>query len=185
MHKKTFLYGSLCEIYRTVVNMNRFTDLYSVFRRRANAVAFINGSEKYPDIQGRVLLYQLRRGVVVRTEIINLPKAAELCKSPVFAFHIHSGSKCEGNSEDPFADVGAHYNPDDCPHPYHAGDLPPLFSADGRALSACLSDRFTVSEIIGRTVIIHLLPDDFTTQPSGNAGEKIACGVIKPTVWRR
>ena len=40
------------------------------------------------------------------------------------------------------------------------------------------TDRFTISEIIGRTVIIHNMLDDFTSQPSGNAGEKIACGEI-------
>lgn len=161
--------------------MNHFRDFYSVFRRRADAVAFVNGSEKYPDIHGRVLFYQLRRGVIVRAEIIGLPKGSGACNSPIFAFHIHSGGSCTGNADDAFADTGMHYNPDDCMHPYHAGDLPPLFGADGRALSVCLIDRFTVPAIIGRTVIIHLHPDDFTTQPSGNAGSKIACGVITPT----
>ena len=39
-----------------------------------------------------------------------------------------------------------------------------------------LINKFTVNEIIGRTVIIHSQPDDFTTQPSGNSGKKIACG---------
>lgn len=162
--------------------MNQFIDIYSVFRRRANAAAFIKGSEQYPDIRGRVLFYQLHGGVIVRTDVINLPKIPEECSSPIFAFHIHSGDRCAGNRKDLFADAGMHYNPNDCPHPYHAGDLPPLFSADGRALSLCLSDRFTVHEIIGKTVIIHSSPDDFTTQPSGNAGEKIACGVIMATV---
>ena len=42
-----------------------------------------------------------------------------------------------------------------------------------------LSNRFSIEEIIGRTVIIHNAPDDFRTQPSGNAGMKIACGVIQ------
>lgn len=165
--------------------MNNFRDLYSVLQRRADATAFINGSEKYPDIKGRVLFYQLRYGVIIRAEVINLPKSDEVCNSPIFALHIHSGNRCEGNMDDFFADVGMHYNPNNCPHPYHAGDLPPLFGADGRALSICLSDRFTVNEIIGKTVIIHLSPDDFTTQPSGNAGEKIACGVIASTVKQR
>jgi len=41
-----------------------------------------------------------------------------------------------------------------------------------------LTDRFTLPEIIGKTVIINDMPDDFTTQPSGNAGEKIACREI-------
>ena len=42
-----------------------------------------------------------------------------------------------------------------------------------------LTDRFNVDEIIGKTVVIHLMLEDFKTQPSGNSGEKIACGVIK------
>ena len=42
-----------------------------------------------------------------------------------------------------------------------------------------LTDRFSVAEVIGRTLVIHSDPDDFRTQPSGNAGTKIACGVIR------
>ncbi|MBP3600475.1 MAG: superoxide dismutase family protein [Clostridia bacterium] len=59
--------------------------------------------------------------------------------------------------------------------------MPPLFEVNGRAFSVFLTDRFSVPQILGKTVIIHALPDDFTTQPSGNAGEKIACGIITPT----
>lgn len=161
--------------------MDYYGDLCSVFRRRANAVAFINSSEKYRDVHGRVLFYSIRGGVIVRTEISGLPKGKKPCESPIFAFHIHSGDSCTGNESDVFANAGTHYNPYNCPHPYHAGDLPPLFSANGNAFSVFLTDRFTVSEIIRKTIIIHSSPDDFTTQPSGNSREKIACGVIMPT----
>lgn len=41
------------------------------------------------------------------------------------------------------------------------------------------TNRFSIEEIIGRTVVIHDMTDDFKTQPSGNSGKKIACGVIK------
>ena len=81
--------------------------------------------------------------------------------------------------DDPLANAMSHYNPDGCVHPYHAGDLPPLFGNDGLALSLFLTNRFSVDEVIGRTVIIHDHPDDFVTQPSGNSGAKIACGVIR------
>jgi len=77
---------------------------------------------------------------------------------------------------DPFSDVMSHYNPNGCEHPYNDGDLPPLFGNGGYALCAFLTDRFSVNDVIGRTVIIHDQPDDFTTQPSGNSGTKIACG---------
>ena len=157
-----------------------FADIGSVLSRRPNAVAIMKGSDKYPEIKGRVLFHQMNDGVLVRAEIIGLPKGKGECKSPVFAFHLHEGKKCSGIELDPFADVGEHFNPDGCPHPYHAGDMPPLFGANGKAFAMFLTERFKVTEIIGRTVIIHAMPDDFETQPSGNAGEKIACGVIMP-----
>ena len=65
-----------------------------------------------------------------------------------------------------------------CPHPFHAGDFPPLLENNGYAYSKFLTNKFKISEIIGKVIIIHDLPDDFTTQPSGNSGTKIACGVI-------
>ena len=54
-----------------------------------------------------------------------------------------------------------------------------LFGSNGLALSLFLTNRFSIDEVIGRTVIIHDRPDDFTSQPSGNSGTKIACGVIQ------
>ena len=81
--------------------------------------------------------------------------------------------------ESTFADSMAHYNPQDCEHPYHAGDRPPLFGNNGYAYFVFLTGRFKVCEIIGKTVIIHLHPDDFHTQPSGDSGTKIACGEIR------
>jgi len=52
-------------------------------------------------------------------------------------------------------------------------------SCDGNAYMQVLTNRFSVREILGKTVVIHSHPDDFHTQPAGNAGEKIACGVIE------
>ena len=153
--------------------------LCNVLNRRANAVAYISGGEKYPDIKGTVMFYTTCNAVLVRAEISDLPTANTACKSPVFGFHIHSGSDCGGTAIEPFADTGTHFNPENCKHPYHAGDMPPLFGADGKAFLMFLTDRFSVNDVIGRTVVIHAMPDDFMTQPSGNSGEKIACGVIK------
>ena len=102
------------------------------------------------------------------------------CGGGIFAFHIHSGGQCSGNEKAPFANALAHYDRDDCPHPAHAGDLPPLFENQGYAFQMFLTGRFSLCEVIGKTVIIHSGPDDFTSQPSGNAGSKIACGQIRP-----
>ena len=142
-----------------------------------SAIAKIDGSEKFPDIYGIVCFKQEERGVSVEAEIFNLPKGV-MCKSGVFGFHIHEGDSCTGNEKDPFLDTKGHYNPKECPHPYHAGDLPPLFENQSYAKMSVLTDRFTVEEIIGKTVVIHSRADDFTSQPAGNAGEKIACGII-------
>ncbi len=147
--------------------------------RRPDAKALIRGSGEHPDIVGTASFYQTKDGVLLSVEIVGLPHGEAPCEAGVFGFHIHEGTSCSGNASDPFSDTKGHYNPNDCSHPYHAGDLPPLFESNGRAFVAVLTDRFKVREVIGNTIIIHARPDDFTTQPSGNAGKKIACGVIK------
>lgn len=154
--------------------------LQNILRRIPDARAILTGSPDYPGIHGSVSFYQTIDGVVLVAQINGLPSGSEPCASDVFGFHIHEGNSCTGNREDPFASAGGHYNPHDCPHPAHAGDLPPLFGNHGYAFMAFLTDRFTVKEVVGRTVIIHASPDDFTTQPSGNSGAKIACGRIFP-----
>ena len=145
-------------------------------KRTLFAAAQVRGSDDFTCIKGRVTFQKTPQGVLVTANIYGLPEAFG-CYG-VFAFHIHDGGCCTGNKTDSFADAGTHYNPCGNPHPYHAGDLPPLFANDGHAYMTVLTNRFTVDEIIGKTVVIHSQPDDFTSQPSGNAGEKIACGVI-------
>lgn len=165
--------------------MNR-SDLYSIplLQGLPQAAAIVSGSEAYPGIYGVIRFYTMDHGTLVYADVTGLPSAGNRCSQEVFGFHIHEGTSCTGNAEDPFADAGTHLNPEGCGHPFHAGDLPPLFGNSGKAISIFLTNRFTVSEIIGRTIIIHGSPDDFTTQPSGNAGRKIACGIIR-AVQRR
>ena len=76
-----------------------------------------------------------------------------------------SGTSCTGNAEDDFANAKMHYNPNKCPHPLHEGDLPPLLESDGYAYMSILLDKFQIKDIISRVIIIHDMPDDFTTQP--------------------
>lgn len=57
--------------------------------------------------------------------------------------------------------------------------MPPLFENNGYAYLSFLTNRFQIKDIVGKTVIIHDMPDDFKTDPSGNSGTKIACGIIK------
>ncbi len=142
-----------------------------------SAIAEVNGNVGYPEIHGYVSFEETDKGVMVTAAVHGLPYGND-CESGIFGFHIHNGTSCTGNNTDPFADANGHYNPQNCPHPYHAGDLPPLFGNKGSAYMSVITDRFTIKEIINHVVIIHRNPDDFTTQPSGNSGEKIACGKI-------
>ncbi len=161
--------------------MNRSSSYHflSVLRSRPRAVADISGSESYPDRSGVVRFYQVNKGVIVYAEISGLPHSKAPCDDRIFGFHIHEGNSCSGNAEDPFANTKSHYDKGNCEHPHHSGDMPPLFGNDGLAIMMFFTNRFSIEEIIGRTVVIHDMPDDFKTQPSGNSGKKIACGVIK------
>ena len=160
-------------------NNNECVNCVTMAGNRPAARASIRGSAEYPDIRGNVHFYQTEMGVMIVAEIFGLPFSDDPCKSPIFGFHIHEGTSCSGTDMDPFSNAMAHYNPENCPHPYHAGDMPPLFGNQGYAFLMFLTDRFMVRNVIGKTVIIHDNPDDFTTQPSGNSKEKIACGVIQ------
>lgn len=156
----------------------KYDGLSALLRRAPDAQAFLKGSPEYPALNGMVFFYQSDGGVLVVAQVQGLPQSAGPCPADVFAFHIHTGGNCAGNAQDPFAETGPHFNPGNCPHPAHAGDLPPLFGCNGYAFLATFTNRFSVKDVIGRTVIIHRSPDDFTTQPSGNSGAKIACGEI-------
>lgn len=137
---------------------------------KPDAIACIHGAEG-SSLKGRVHFWQTREGVLIEAEIYGLPQS----QTGFFAFHIHEGTDCCGEG---FSDTGGHYNPEGAAHPQHPGDLPPLLCADGRAYMQVLTGRFTLREVIGRTLVIHSGPDDFHTQPAGNAGTKIGCGVI-------
>ena len=139
---------------------------------KPQAIAFINGKNATSDIRGIIKFYQKAKCVLVVANINSLPNTA----NNFFGFHIHEGNNCEGID---FSNSKEHYNPDATLHPGHAGDLPPLMRCGNRAHLSFLTDRFKVTDIIGRTIVIHDMPDDFTSQPSGNSGQKIACGIIK------
>ena len=159
-------------------NENNIGNFSSLLMKYPHATAELRGSETYPNIYGTVRFYQTLKGVLIAAEVSGLPYSKENCSDRVFGFHIHGGSSCDGDMHDPFSKAMSHYDTNGCMHPFHAGDLPPLFGNKGYAFSAFLTDRFSVSEVTGRTVIIHGSPDDFISQPSGNAGEKLACGII-------
>ena len=101
--------------------------------------------------------------------------------------HIHQVGDC--SAPDAMSAKG-HFNPFGKPHgdpkggERHAGDLPALKAEkNGRAKVEALVDMISVTpgkgSIIGKALIVHADPDDYRTQPTGNAGARLACGVIK------
>lgn len=143
------------------------------------ARAYIKGGKKYPQINGIVTFKETKKGILVTAKINGLPRSKDYCKGRFFGFHIHEGTSCSGNSTDEFSNAKSHLNTTNCPHPFHIGDLPPLIENNGNAYMNVLINKFKIKDIIGKVIIIHDSPDDFTTQPSGNSGTKIACGKIE------
>ncbi len=100
------------------------------------------------------------------------------------AFHIHTTGRCDGPD---FMTAGGHWNPAmkqhgrDNPMGSHAGDMPNLtVGANGRAsVSAEIDgDLAGLLDADGAAVIVHAAPDDYRTDPTGNAGARIVCGVV-------
>jgi Cu-Zn family superoxide dismutase len=118
--------------------------------------------------------------VVVTASVTGLKPNAE------HGFHVHEKGDCSSGDG---MSTGGHFNPDGKPHgppgaPHHAGDLPALVAdAAGAARATFALDGVTVAagpnSIAGRGLIVHKDPDDYKTQPTGNSGARIACGVIQ------
>lgn len=129
---------------------------------------------------GRVHFQELADGrVEVKVDLSNVPPG-------VHGFHIHEHGACHdtGNA------AGGHFNPGGTPHAgperpiRHAGDFGNVIAdPKGEVHASLVTDGITVSpgpnSVVGRAVILHAKPDDFVTQPTGNAGARIACGVIQ------
>lgn len=129
---------------------------------------------------GTVNLAQLANGSVeVTANLRGVPPG-------VHGFHIHEKGDCGDNGNA----AGGHYNPAGTPHgapnadPHHAGDFGNVTAdADGNVNTRFVTRSITVSEgpmtAVGHAIILHANPDDLTTQPTGNAGARIACGVVQ------
>lgn len=146
--------------------------------------AMIKGGPLAPNLNGMVTFEEVQGGTMVTAAIYGLPpySPAENNMSPIgpFGFHIHDKGSCEiGNPNSPFEAAGGHWNPDDQPHGNHAGDFPVLFSNNGFAWATFFTSRFLPRDVVGKSIVIHQNPDDYRTQPSGNGGKRLACGIIE------
>lgn len=148
------------------------------------AVAEIKGGPLKKDIRGYVSFQKVTGGVVVCAYVYGLPeyKPENNNKNPIgpFGFHIHEGETCAiGDKDNPFKAAKGHYNPRKVPHGNHPGDFPVLVASDGFAQMCFFTNKFNINEILGKSVIIHQNPDDYRSQPAGDSGKRLACGIIK------
>lgn len=131
-------------------------------------------------VSGNITFVQQGDMVVVSGEVTGLKPNAE------HGFHVHEKGDCSSGDG---MSAGGHFNPLSAAHGghhtsmHHVGDLPSLeTNASGVARfyfeSTSISIGSGASNIVGRGLIVHRDPDDFTTQPTGNSGPRLACAVI-------
>lgn len=131
-------------------------------------------------IKGSADFTETDAGVEVHVSVEGAPAGTH-------GFHIHETGDC---SADDFTSAGGHFNPTGAPHggpgdaERHAGDLGNIeIGDDGSGHLALTSDQITIAgsanSVVGRAVILHAGADDLTSQPTGAAGARLACGVIE------
>lgn len=142
------------------------------------AISYLKGGKENPKLKGTVEFFSWATGSIIKLEVVGLP-IGEL--NDFFGFHIHENGICEENNN--YEIAGSHFDVDMNTHQNHVGDLPNIYSNNGYAFMLYYTNRFKPDDIIGKSVIIHRMVDDMVSQPSGNSGARIACGVIIKRKW--
>ena len=160
--------------FMTLLALGSFAYGENVTEARANLV-----SAKDQKVSGYVKFTQAKEGVEAFAEIKGL-------KPGKHGLHIHEHGDC---SAPDFSTAGAHYNPTDKKHggpdseERLVGDLGNIIAQqDGTAFYERIDSTISLNgpnSIVGRSIVIHSAPDDLISQPAGNSGNKIGCGVIE------
>jgi len=142
----------------------------------ANATATYVGTDG--NSIGDATLTETVNGVLIKAEIESLPAEDWV------AFHIHEKGACDPDTG--FKSAGGHFAPHGNKHGFlveggpHAGDMPNQYvGADGVLRTQVLNTAISIADVKGRSLMIHAGTDDYESQPSGAAGNRIACAVIE------
>ncbi|HZI05819.1 MAG TPA: superoxide dismutase family protein [Archangium sp.] len=127
---------------------------------------------------GEVTLSETPHGILIKGTLSNIPAGEH-------AIHIHEAGKCEA----PFQTAGGHLNPNKKKHGVlvaegkHEGDLPNLYAgADGKVQFDHFAHGLKLKDVQdqdGAAVVVHASADDYKSDPAGNAGDRIACGIVQ------
>lgn len=133
------------------------------------------------ETHGTATLTETPSGVLIEVEVPGLPPGQWV------AFHVHQEGVCDHETEHESA--GGHYNPSDTAHGYlaeggpHAGDMPNQYVGEDGTLRAQVFNSMVSLDgdnaIRGRALMVHAGADDYTSQPSGDAGARLACGIVE------
>jgi Cu-Zn family superoxide dismutase len=147
--------------------------------RAQDAVAELIDGKANP--VGTAQLNQLAQGVQIVVAVSGLPAGKH-------ALHIHETGECEP----PYESAGGHFNPTDAEHGWdnpqgpHAGDLPNIYVGEGAVQVEYITELVTLEDgetslfdNDGSAIVIHGGQDDYLTEPAGDAGMRLACGVIE------
>lgn len=163
--------------------MKRLLLMASMFATVGTVEASMKAKLESPtmkDLKAELEMNETKNGLKITANISGLQPGA------VHGFHIHEGTECKGPD---FKSAGGHFNPTKHNHAgpaaeeKHAGDLGNIVAnAKGEAKTEVMiptAGGTSLSSYKGKAVILHAKADDLTTQPSGDSGDRIACGIIK------
>ena len=162
------------------VAVTLFTGCAEIMPAKPAAQATLE-SRSGSQVKGVVSFYRAGDSILVQADVTGLTPGEH-------GFHVHESGDCSAPDA---ASAKGHFNPHGMKHGHHqhaerhVGDLPNLVAgAQGRAVYKAevkgLNLAAGADGIVGRSVVVHADPDDYRSQPAGNSGRRVACGVIQP-----
>jgi len=141
----------------------------------------LQGAADDSDFAGTLTITPEGDGVRIVADVAGVDKDGK------HGLHVHENGMCEhhpAGEAKPFSTAGGHFDPAGASHacpptdPRHAGDLGNIEVSGGKGHLELFVANLTLDQLMGKAIILHADEDDCTTQPTGNSGGRIACGVV-------